>query len=78
MSAVEEFFTAVAKALGNGSINRSEETIRRYGEHTMPGSDKRPDGVIYPASTNDVQAVVRLANKHNTPLYPISTGQNIG
>ena len=78
MSAVEEFFTAVAKALGNGSINRSEETIRRYGEHTMPGNDKRPAGVIYPASTNDVQAVVRLANKHNTPLYPISTGQNIG
>jgi 4-cresol dehydrogenase (hydroxylating) flavoprotein subunit len=78
MSAVEEFFTAVEKALGAGSINRSEETIRRYGEHTMPGNDKRPAGVIYPASSGDVQAVVRLANKHKMPLYPVSTGQNIG
>lgn len=78
MSAFEEFFTEVEKALGTGSVNRAEETIRRYGEHTMPGNDKRPAGVIYPASTGEVQAVVRLANKYKAPLYPISTGQNIG
>jgi len=78
MSAIDEFFAAAEKALGASSINRSEETIRRYGEHTMPGNDKRPAGVIYPASTGDVQAVVRLANQHKVPLYPVSTGQNIG
>ena len=78
MSAIDEFFAAAEKSLGASSINRSEETIRRYGEHTMPGNDKRPAGVIYPASTGDVQAVVRLANQHKVPLYPVSTGQNIG
>ena len=44
----------------------------------MPGGDRPPAGVIYPASTADVQAIVRAANKHKVPLYPISTGSNIG
>ena len=30
----------------------------------MPGGDRRPAGVVYPASTAEVQAIVRLANKH--------------
>ena len=44
----------------------------------MPGGDRPPAGVVYPASTADVQAIVRAANKHHVPLYPISTGNNIG
>ena len=78
MSALDTFFGEVEKSLGAGSVNRSEETIRRYGEHTMAGADRRPSGVVYPASSAQVQAVVRLANHYKTPLYPISTGQNIG
>ena len=43
----------------------------------MAGGDKRPAGVVYPSSTAQVQAVVRATN-NKTPLYPVSTGQNIG
>ena len=75
---LEAFFSDVGELLGAEWINRSEETIRRYGENTMPGGDRPPAGVIYPASTADVQAIVRAANKHHVPLYPISTGNNIG
>jgi 4-cresol dehydrogenase (hydroxylating) len=75
---IETFFADLAGQLGTDGINRSEETIRRYGENTMAGGDKRPAGVVYPASTGEVQAVVRLANQHRVPLYPISTGNNIG
>ena len=75
---LEAFFSARRRASGAEGINRSEETIRRYGENTMPGGDRPPAGVIYPASTADVQAIVRAANKHKVPLYPISTGNNIG
>ena len=78
MSAMDAFFLEVEKALGAGSVNCSEETIRRYGENTMAGGDKRPAGVVYPSSTAQVQAIVRLANTYKTPLYPVSTGQNIG
>lgn len=75
---LEAFISEVAGALGADNVNRSEETIRRYGENTMPGGDRRPAGVVYPGSTADVQAVVRAANRHRVSLYPISTGNNIG
>ena len=53
---LEAFFAAIAGALGADGVNRSEETIRRYGENTMPGGDRPPAGVVYPGSTADVQA----------------------
>src|SRR6202012_6173339 len=34
--------------------------------------------VVYPSNTSDVQTVVRWANKHKIPIYPISMGRNIG
>ena len=75
---LDSFFSEVSAALGAEGINRSDETILRYGENTMPGGDKPPAGVVYPASTADVQAIVRAANAHRVALYPISTGNNIG
>ncbi|HEX2656469.1 MAG TPA: FAD-binding oxidoreductase [Xanthobacteraceae bacterium] len=74
----DAFFDDVASKLGANVINCREETLVRYGENTMPGGDRRPAGVIYPASTLDVQAVVISANLHGVPLYPLSTGNNIG
>ena len=75
---LEAFFTKVTDALGADGVNRSEETIRRYGENTMPGGDRPPAGVVYPASTADVRLIVRAANAYKVALYPISTGNNIG
>src|ERR1700722_13841156 len=75
---LEAFFAKVTDALGADGVNRSEETIRRYGENTMPGGDRPPAGVVYPASTADVQRIVRAANAYKVALYPISTGNNIG
>ena len=34
--------------------------------------------VVYPGSTEDVQTVVRWANKYRIPIYPISMGRNLG
>lgn len=74
----EAFFAAIARDLGGDAVNRSTETIRRYAENTMPGGDRVPAGVVYPGSTADVQAIVRAAAAHRIPLYPVSTGNNIG
>lgn len=75
---LEQFFSDMSRALGTEGVNRSEETIRRYGENTMACGDVVPAGVLYPASTADVQTIVRAANKHGVALYPVSTGYNIG
>lgn len=77
-AAFERFFADVQSALGADGVNRSAETILRYGENTMPGGDRKPAGVVYPGSTAQVQAVVQAANRHRVPLYPVSTGNNIG
>jgi 4-cresol dehydrogenase (hydroxylating) len=77
-AALDTFFSEIAATIGPDAVNRSEETLRRYGENTMPGGDRPPAGVVYPASTADVQTIVRSANTHGVPLYPISTGNNIG
>jgi 4-cresol dehydrogenase (hydroxylating) len=37
-----------------------------------------PDGVVNPASTDDVGTVVRLANEHRVTLWPTSAGHNFG
>lgn len=34
--------------------------------------------VVYPASTSEVQSVVRWANSFLIPIYPISMGRNLG
>ena len=33
---------------------------------------------VCPANTEQVQEVVRIANRHRVPIYPISTGKNLG
>ncbi len=77
-SAIDSFFSEIEGHLGPDAVNRSTDTTVRYGENTMPGGSRTVDGVVYPASTGDVQAMVRAANKHGVGLYPNSTGNNIG
>jgi 4-cresol dehydrogenase (hydroxylating) flavoprotein subunit len=38
----------------------------------------RPAAVLYPTTTEEVQQIVRIAQKYRTPLYPISRGNNWG
>ena len=43
-------------------------------------SDLEPEvsAAIAPDSAEQVQAIVRVANRYLVPLYPISTGKNLG
>ncbi len=75
---VERYLAAAADLLGAQAITTSADSRQRHGEHTLPGPDKPPAAIAYPRSTAEVQALVRLANEHRVPLYPISTGNNIG
>jgi 4-cresol dehydrogenase (hydroxylating) flavoprotein subunit len=75
---LDAFFTEFSSPVGADGVNRAQETLRRYGENTMASGDMPPAGVVYPRSTAEVQAIVRAAGRHGVPLYPISTGYNIG
>lgn len=75
---IRAFVQAVSGELGSEAISTGEEVLTRYGEHTLPGPDLRPAAVAFPDSTQAVQKLVLAANRYRVPLYPISTGQNIG
>lgn len=74
----QEYFNAVRARLGDDAVDTSEEAMSRYGFNRLPSGDRRPAGVVFPASTADVQDLVRLAGQHGVSLWPTSTGQNLG
>lgn len=73
-----KYFDAARTQLGQDAVDVSAEAIARYGFNRLPGGDRRPCGVVFPASTEDVQTLVRLAGQHGVALWPTSTGQNLG
>lgn len=77
-SASSGFFAALRHALGDHALDVSEEGIAHYGRNLLPSGDRRPAGIVFPSSTEEVRTIVQLANAHDFPLYSISTGENRG
>ena len=50
---------------------RKSEIPDLRGEHI-------PSGAVAPANVEQVQAILALANRYRLPLWPISTGHNMG
>ncbi len=74
MSAVVD---AWRQALGADKVDDAEATRTRYARSTQ-GKGTVPCCVLYPTSTEEVQAVLRIASEHDTVVYPISRGKNWG
>jgi 4-cresol dehydrogenase (hydroxylating) len=75
-SAIKEFEAAVGKEW----VFTSDEDLIPYRDHfsyikNQP-NELIPSAAVGPDSTEQVQAVVRVANKYKIPLYAISTGKN--
>ena len=41
-------------------------------------TERLTSAAVAPDSVEQVQQIVRIANEHKIPLYPISTGKNLG
>ena len=65
------------QALGESKVDTSAEAIARFAR-TMQPQGTTPDGVLYPESSEDVQAIARIAQEHAHVIYPISGGKNWG
>src|SRR5437868_2351581 len=74
----ESFFSAVRRQLGTEAVDTAPETLVRYGVNLLPGGAMPPAGIVFPGSTEEVQAIVRMANEHRIHLWPTSTGENRG
>lgn len=77
-------FDAALKAfegvVGKGWVLSSDEDRDAYADIYAPGStDQWPaSAAVAPSSVEEIQAIVKLANQHKTPLWPVSRGKNLG
>jgi 4-cresol dehydrogenase (hydroxylating) len=81
----DDFAAALAKfdgAIGREWVFRSDEDVALYRDAYSPlwGRDNElvASAAVAPDTVEQVQAIVRIANEHKLPLYPISTGKNLG
>lgn len=82
---VDETTFAVAlgefrSVVGDEWIADTPEAISPFlDEFPVTGDDTyTPGAVLFPDSTEQVQEIVRIANRHLIPLHAVSTGKNLG
>lgn len=77
-TALREFEAAVGKEW----VFTSDEDIALYRDAYSPfwsePEERVASAAVAPSSVEQVQAVVRAAHRYRVPLYPISTGRNLG
>jgi 4-cresol dehydrogenase (hydroxylating) len=75
-AAIREFSDAVGEAW----VFTTDEDLVPYRDYWSPVPDPDQEllasAAVAPATVEEVQAIVRAANRHRTPLFPISTGKN--
>ena len=69
-------------ALGREWVFTSDEDLNLYRDAYSPfkgeADDRVPSASVAPDTVEQVQAVVRIANRYRIPLWTIATGRNLG
>ena len=75
----EDVLVALREALGAENVKIDEETLDRYktDEETDPRYHHLPEVVVLPGSTEEVAAVMKIANKYLVPVTPRSAGTSV-
>jgi len=82
----KEFSAAIQQfesAIGKDWVFTADADVTLYRDPYSPfrgdeQEEKVPSAAVAPASVEEVQAVVRIANQYKIPLWPVSTGKNLG
>lgn len=66
-------------AIGGPNVFATDEDRSFYSDHYSPDETKHePGAALAPSSVEQVQEIVKIANRHKIPLWPISRGKNFG
>jgi len=71
---------AFASVVGSEWVLDTDQDREAYLDLYAPGNEEShaASAAVAPATAEEVQAIVRLANEHKVPLWPISRGKNFG
>lgn len=74
-----EVVAALQTALGAEYVKTDAETLEKYktDEETDPRYHHLPEVVVWPGSTEEVAAVMKIANRYNVPVTPRSAGTSV-
>ena len=64
--------------VGERFVSNASGDLYLYGSDMTENPPRKPMLVVLPASAEEVQRIVALANETITPLVPFVTGQNVG
>lgn len=79
-AAFDRALAAFRGVVGEQWVLATDEDRETYADiYAMgDGTSHAPGAAVAPASVEEVQALLRLANEHRMPLWPISRGKNFG
>jgi len=70
---------AFADAIGSEWVLTDDDDRQAYSDHyAQDETAHAPSGAVAPASAEEVQAIIRIANQYSVPLWPVSRGKNFG
>ena len=71
---------AMRDVVGDDWVFGDPEAVMPWGKTYIPDPNGRhvPLGAVCPRTVEEVQEIVRIANKYKQPIWPISTGKNMG
>lgn len=71
---------AMRSVVGDEWVFGDPEAVMPWGKTYIPDPNGRhvPLGAVCPRTVEEVQEIVRIANKFKQPIWPISTGKNMG
>lgn len=76
---VDELIEEMTKIVGPAHVNADVEVLVNYSrDMTEQVAPTRPDVVVMPDSTEEVQQIVQYCNAHQVPITPFCTGANVG
>jgi D-lactate dehydrogenase (cytochrome) len=64
-------------ALGESKISTNPGILDRHGHDESYHDTHAPDVVVFPASTDDVSQVMKIARRHGSPVIPFGVGTSL-
>ncbi len=66
--------------LGDDSVIVNPEGMTSYSKIMLAVDDEahHASGALVPASVDEVQRIMGICNKYRVPVWPVSTGKNLG
>lgn len=76
MSVLEDITNELKQVVGPEDVHTDPETLEEYSRDQSFVRPCRPDFVAFAKSVEEVQEVVKIANKHRIPVVPFSSGND--